>query len=129
MRRLTSQSGSWAIGTATWPSDDSDEESRHHRLSSPRRRGPIPTELSVIRRSCDIESTRRMGPRFRGDDRMADLTDRASAAPSVTSRTRASTFGWRGIVLALLIIFLTYQVIIPFLMIIWTSLKTARPGE
>jgi iron(III) transport system permease protein len=41
----------------------------------------------------------------------------------------SSAFGWRGIVLALLILFLAYQVIVPFLMIIWTSLKTARPGE
>src|SRR3954471_17735799 len=37
--------------------------------------------------------------------------------------------GWREVTLGLLIIFLTYQVVIPFVMIIWTSLKTARPGE
>src|SRR3954471_2307143 len=37
--------------------------------------------------------------------------------------------GWREVTLGLLIIFLTYQVVIPFAMIIWTSLKTARPGE
>src|SRR5262245_49093049 len=37
--------------------------------------------------------------------------------------------GWREIALVLLIVFLTYQVVIPFLMIIWTSFKTARPGE
>jgi iron(III) transport system permease protein len=43
-------------------------------------------------------------------------------------RSRSAS-GWRGIVLALLIIFLAYQVVIPFLMIVWTSLKTARPGE
>jgi iron(III) transport system permease protein len=62
---------------------------------------------------------------------MAGLTDLAPAAPPVTSRARArrSTFGWRGIVLTLLIIFLAYQVVVPFLMIVWTSLKTARPGE
>jgi iron(III) transport system permease protein len=65
---------------------------------------------------------------IRGDDGVADLTDLASAAPSQT-RARRSTFGWRSVVLALLIVFLAYQVVIPFLMIIWTSLKTARPGE
>jgi len=43
-------------------------------------------------------------------------------------RSRSAS-GWRGIVLALLIIFLAYQVVVPFLMIVWTSLKTARPGE
>lgn len=36
---------------------------------------------------------------------------------------------WRTIVLGGLILLLIYQVIIPFAMIIWTSLKTARPGE
>jgi len=38
-------------------------------------------------------------------------------------------FGWRGAALALLIVLLAYQVIIPFVMIIWTSLKVVRPGE
>src|SRR5438477_11343081 len=37
--------------------------------------------------------------------------------------------GWREATLALLIVLLAYQVVIPFLMIIWTSLKSARPGE
>ncbi len=36
---------------------------------------------------------------------------------------------WRTIVLGALVLLLIYQVIIPFAMIIWTSLKTARPGE
>ena len=36
---------------------------------------------------------------------------------------------WRSITLALLALLLAYQVVIPFLMIIWTSLKTSRPGE
>jgi iron(III) transport system permease protein len=36
---------------------------------------------------------------------------------------------WRTVVLGLLILLLIYQVIIPFLMIVWASLKTARPGE
>src|SRR5918997_203182 len=33
---------------------------------------------------------------------------------------------WRSIVLVL---GLVYQVVVPFLMIVWTSLKTARPGD
>ncbi len=36
---------------------------------------------------------------------------------------------WRSIALGVLVIGLAYQVVIPFLMIIWTSLKTTRPGE
>ena len=40
------------------------------RLSSPRKRGPIATELSIIHRSCLIARARRMGPRLRGDDRV-----------------------------------------------------------
>lgn len=36
---------------------------------------------------------------------------------------------WRTIVLVLLILVLVYQVIVPFLMIIWTSFKDVRPGE
>jgi iron(III) transport system permease protein len=38
-------------------------------------------------------------------------------------------FGWREAALALLIALLAYQVLVPFVMIIWTSLKLARPGE
>jgi iron(III) transport system permease protein len=37
--------------------------------------------------------------------------------------------GWREAALALLVAFLAYQVVIPFVMIIWTSLKTVRPGD
>jgi len=51
---------------------------------------------------------------------------RPSPAPSQERRWR---FGWREIALTLLIVFLAYQVVVPFVMIIWTSLKTARPGE
>lgn len=36
---------------------------------------------------------------------------------------------WRFVVLCLLVFLLIYQVVIPFLMITWTSLKTSRPGE
>src|SRR5690349_4909878 len=38
-------------------------------------------------------------------------------------------FGWREAALALLVVLLAYQVVIPFVMIVWTSLKSARPGE
>src|SRR5580658_1243389 len=38
-------------------------------------------------------------------------------------------FGWKQVALALLIALLAYQVVVPFVMIIWTSLKLARPGE
>jgi iron(III) transport system permease protein len=37
--------------------------------------------------------------------------------------------GWREATLALLVAFLAYQVVVPFVMIIWTSLKTVRPGD
>jgi iron(III) transport system permease protein len=52
-----------------------------------------------------------------------------STATPTRPRSSRSSFGWRSVVLALLIAFLAYQVVVPFLMIIWTSLKTARPGE
>jgi iron(III) transport system permease protein len=54
------------------------------------------------------------------------------SAPERFSRTTAPwrlAFDWRPIALVLLALLLAYQVIVPFLMIIWTSLKTARPGE
>jgi hypothetical protein len=38
-------------------------------------------------------------------------------------------FGWKEAALALLIAILAYQVLIPFVMIVWASLKLARPGE
>jgi iron(III) transport system permease protein len=42
---------------------------------------------------------------------------------------KSARFGFKEAVLALLIAVLAYQVIIPFAMIIWTSLKQARPGQ
>src|SRR4051794_32726209 len=39
--------------------------------SSPRRRGPIPSELKLIFGGAIMVGTRRMGPRLRGDDRLA----------------------------------------------------------
>src|SRR5437763_16858241 len=41
---------------------------RTYPLSSPRRRGPIATELSISRRPNHLATTQRMGPRLRGDD-------------------------------------------------------------
>src|SRR4051812_38908228 len=55
--------------------------------------------------------------------------DPPTAAPPLLARTRGFALDWRRIVLALLIALLVWQVVIPFVMIIWTSLKTARPGE
>src|SRR5262245_45438700 len=53
------------------------------------------------------------------------LCSRGRPAVIVCSRK----FGWREAVLALLVALLIYQVVVPFVMIVWTSLKTARPGE
>src|SRR5258705_11503101 len=103
-------------------------------LSLPRKGGGnavAPFLTSAAPHWRDAPKERRISSRLRGNDGMADLTDLASAAPPVRSRTRArhSRFGLRQITLTLLILFLAYQVIVPFLMIIWTSLKMARPGE
>lgn len=57
---------------------------------------------------------------------MADTT--LSRGP-VTNLDKRSWLDWRSIALFLLIAVLVYQVIIPFVMIIWTSLKTVRPGD
>ena len=38
-------------------------------------------------------------------------------------------FDWRWLALGLLVALLIYQVIVPFLMIVWTSFKTVRPGD
>ncbi len=58
------------------------------------------------------------------------MSDVASTAPAALRAPESRfQFGWRGAALALLIVLLAYQVIIPFVMIIWTSLKVVRPGE
>src|ERR1700746_1218412 len=44
-------------------------------------------------------------------------------------KERRLHLGWREVALALLIAFLAYQVVIPFLMIVWARLNTARRGE
>ncbi len=51
------------------------------------------------------------------------------AAISRFAAIRHALADWRTVVLGLLILLLIYQVIIPFLMIVWASLKTSRPGE
>ncbi|HWG06449.1 MAG TPA: ABC transporter permease subunit, partial [Beijerinckiaceae bacterium] len=53
---------------------------------------------------------------------------RTTAAQAQPARARFA-LDWRRIVLVLLGLLLAYQVVVPFLMIIWTSLKTARPGD
>jgi iron(III) transport system permease protein len=63
-----------------------------------------------------------------GPSRLAALAPQGDGAGGRRSASR-SAFGWRSLVLVLLIAFLAYQVVVPFVMIIWTSLKTARPGE
>ena len=58
------------------------------------------------------------------------MTDAPSATGSAPSRPSAGfQLDWRTITLTLLVIGLAYQVIIPFVMIVWTSFKTSRPGE
>ena len=55
--------------------------------------------------------------------------DLPATAANWFTRWRHTLSEWRTIVLGLLILLLIYQVIIPFLMIVWTTLKVARPGE
>ncbi len=66
---------------------------------------------------------------------MMEPTADAGQPPGQPSRmnafVRAWTTGWdwRRVVLVALVLMLVYQVIVPFCMIAWTSLKTARPGD
>src|SRR5262245_45817048 len=60
---------------------------RNYPLSSPRRRGPIATELSISRRLHYIAMIRRMGPRLRGDDSGRFI---ASHIPRVTAKGRCA---------------------------------------
>ncbi len=43
--------------------------------------------------------------------------------------TKARRLPWKEAALALLIALLAYQVIVPLIMVVWTSFKQARPGE
>jgi iron(III) transport system permease protein len=65
------------------------------------------------------------GPR-RHPSRLATL---APPGDGTSERTRRFLFGGREVVLVLLIALLAYQVVVPFVMIIWTSFKTVRPGD
>ena len=51
-----------------------------------------------------------------------------TAKPGKQTMTGAR-FDWRSVTLALLLLALAWQVIVPFGMIFWTSLKTSRPGD
>src|SRR5688500_5100894 len=59
------------------------------------------------------------------------LSETLRASPTTATAPSRQRFqiDWRSIVLVLLVMGLVYQVVVPFLMIIWTSLKTARPGD
>jgi iron(III) transport system permease protein len=48
---------------------------------------------------------------------------------SVAFPDKRSAIDWRSIALFLLVAVLIYQVVVPFVMIVWTSLKTVRPGD
>jgi iron(III) transport system permease protein len=60
---------------------------------------------------------------------IGSFTKAAASGHVGPARARRWLPDWRVIALVLLALLLAYQVVIPFLMIIWTSLKTARPGE
>ena len=51
-----------------------------------------------------------------------------TAADKLTS-LKSKLFDWKEIILVVLVLVLIYQVIVPFLMVIWASFKTAHPGE
>jgi iron(III) transport system permease protein len=63
------------------------------------------------------------------DPRPSRLASLATQGDGSDKPALGFSFGWRELTLALLIALLAYQVVIPFVMIIWTSLKLARPGE
>ena len=41
----------------------------------------------------------------------------------------SKVFDWKEIILAVLVLVLIYQVLVPFVMIVWASFKTVHPGE
>lgn len=57
------------------------------------------------------------------------MTDVATGVARSLVRAPRWHLDWRFIVLGLLIAVLVYQVVVPFFMIGWTSLKTVRPGD
>lgn len=60
----------------------------------------------------------------REDSARRDARARSAAPPGLLSR-----LDWRLLAYIGLFVLLIYQVALPFLMIVWTSLKTMRPGE
>src|SRR5882724_3844665 len=72
-------------------------------LSSPRRRGPITTKVSVIAGLATSPLLRRMGPRLRGDDSGESLLhifasgNAENSAKELGPRIRAAKAGTSGI--------------------------------
>ncbi len=60
---------------------------------------------------------------------MASIDASAPPLERRGARSLRARIDWRLIVFGLLAALLVYQVVVPFLMIFWTSLKTARPGD
>jgi iron(III) transport system permease protein len=57
------------------------------------------------------------------------MTDTTPATRAPSRASSGFRIDWRTIALVLLVLGLAWQVVIPFVMIIWTSLKTVRPGD
>src|ERR1700727_3021981 len=112
IRPATSWSACSATGTATW------------RRSG---EGLPPSRASDPGGVCPFLGSRPRSGRGKG----TALTQAASEALTITppGTRRQACLGWKEAALALLILILTYQVVVPFVMIVWTSLKVARPGE
>ncbi len=56
-------------------------------------------------------------------------TESLRIEPRRIGLTWPPSINWRGITLVFLFLVLVYQVAVPFVMVIWTSFKVARPGE
>ena len=59
----------------------------------------------------------------------SSVVEPGQSAPLHWKRTWLADLDWRKVAYALLFALLIWQVIIPFIMVIWTSLKTVRPGD
>lgn len=58
------------------------------------------------------------------------MSDAPAAAPdNKLAALKSRLFDWKEIILVVLTLVLIYQVIVPFLMVIWASFKTVHPGE
>src|ERR1700722_17504176 len=111
IRPATSWSACSATGTATW------------RRSG---EGLPPSRVSGPGGVCPFPGSRPRSDPGKGTPLTQAVYEASTIAPSAERRR---FLGWKEAALALLILILAYQVIIPFVMIIWTSLKVARPGE